>query len=138
MLWSRVGRVSTSAWVTLAIRSREFRSRRQVVGIVPGRSEGQINDLHELVAVDDAIAPDVVEIGEGSFRDSLLSGFPRGLQFLNAIARSNQHVPIFCEVRLVAERAVARNNLVSLSASDRILSAAAITPVILPPVLGSM
>jgi len=35
----------------------------------------------------------------------------RGLQFLNAIARSDEHVPGFREVRFVAERAVPRNNL---------------------------
>jgi hypothetical protein len=37
--------------------------------------------------------------------------FPADFQFLNAIARSNEHVPRFREVRFVAERAVSRNNL---------------------------
>jgi hypothetical protein len=36
----------------------------------PQNSEGQINDLHELVAVDYAFTPDGVEIGKGLFRDS--------------------------------------------------------------------
>jgi hypothetical protein len=57
---------------------------------------------------------------------------------LNAIARSNQHVAEFSEIRLVAERPVARNVLVLLSASGRTVSAAAIIPVILPPVPESM
>jgi hypothetical protein len=58
-----------------------------------------------------AFAPDWVEIGERFFRDGFQGGFPRGLQFLNAIARSNEHVPRFREVRFVAERPVPRNNL---------------------------
>src|SRR6266436_4324268 len=37
-------------------------------------------------------------------------GFSRGLQFLNAIARSDEHVTGFREVRFVSERAVPRNN----------------------------
>jgi hypothetical protein len=61
--------------------------------------------------VDDACTPDGVEIGEGLFRDSLLGGFSRGLQFLNAITCSDKHVSVFREVRFVAERAVPRNNL---------------------------
>ena len=74
-------------------------------------SEGQIDELHKLVAVDYAFAPDGVEIGEGLFRDGLLGGFSRRLQFVNAIARSDQHVPEFREVRFVAKRAVPRNDL---------------------------
>jgi hypothetical protein len=58
-------------------------------------SERQIDDLDELVAVDDAFAPDGVEIGERLFRDGFLRGFSRGLQFLNAIARSDEHVTGF-------------------------------------------
>src|SRR3979411_2602958 len=79
--------------------------------IVRESSEGQINDLDPLVAVDDAFAPDWVEIGEWLFRHGFLGKLSRGLQFLNAIARSDQHVPEFREVRFVAERAVPRNNL---------------------------
>src|SRR4051812_7107065 len=45
------------------------------------------------------------------FSDGFLGGFSRGLQFLNAIARSDEHVPEFREVRFVAERAVPWNNL---------------------------
>jgi len=41
----------------------------------PEDSQRQINDLHVLVAVDDAFTPDGVEIGERLFRDSLLGGF---------------------------------------------------------------
>src|SRR6201984_3119350 len=74
-------------------------------------SEGQIDDLDPLVAVDDAFTPDGFEIGEWLFRDGFLGGFSRGLQFLNAIARSDEHVPEFLEVRFVAERAMPRNNL---------------------------
>ena len=103
-----------------------------------GDSERQIDDLDELVAVDDAFAPDGVEIGERLFRDGFLGGFSRRLQFLNAIARGDEHVPEFREVRFVAERAVPGTILVYLPASERILSAAAIMPVILPPVPGSM
>src|SRR6202044_4260457 len=73
-------------------------------------SERQIDDLDPLLAVDDAIAPYGIEIGEGLFRDGLLGGFSRGLQSLNAIARSDQHVPKFREVCFIAERAVPRNN----------------------------
>ncbi len=76
-----------------------------------GDSERQIEDLDELVAVDDAFAPDGFEIGERLFRDGFLGGFSRGLQFLNAIAGGDEHVPGFREVRFVAERAVPRNNL---------------------------
>src|SRR6202521_4324535 len=77
----------------------------------PGDSERQIDDLDPLVRVDDAFAPDRVEIGERLFRNGFLGGFSRGLQCLNAIARSDEHVPEFREVRFVAERAVPRNNL---------------------------
>src|ERR1700722_4426807 len=73
-------------------------------------SERQIDELDPLLAVDDAIAPYRVEIGEGLFRDGLLGRFSRGLQFRNAIARSDQHVPKLREVRFVAERSVSRNN----------------------------
>ena len=73
-------------------------------------SERQIDDLDELVAVDDAFAPYGVEIGERLFRDGFLGGFSRRLQFLSAIARGDEHVPEFREVRFVAERAVPRNN----------------------------
>src|SRR5882762_9812774 len=76
-----------------------------------GDSERQIDDLDPLVAVDEAFAPDGVEIGEWLLRDGFLGGFSRGLQFLNAIARSDQHVPESREVCFVAERAVPRNNL---------------------------
>ena len=74
-------------------------------------SQRQIDDLDELVAVDDTFAPDGLEIGERLFRDSFLGGFSRGLQFLNAIARSDEHVPGFREVRPIAEWTVPRNNL---------------------------
>ena len=69
-----------------------------------------MNDLRELVAVDDAFAPYWIEIGERLFRDRLRDGLSRGLQFLNAVARSDEHVTEFRQVRLVAERAVSRNN----------------------------
>ncbi len=75
-----------------------------------GDSERQIYDLDPLVAVDDAFAPDGVKIGEWLFRDGFLGKLSYGLQFLNAIPR----------------------------ASERILSTAAIVPVIVPPVPGSM
>src|ERR1700747_1925783 len=74
-------------------------------------SEGQIDDLDPLVAVDDAFAPDGVEIGEWLLRDGFLGRFSRRLQFLNAIARSDQHFPEFREVSFAAERAVPGNNL---------------------------
>ncbi len=76
-----------------------------------GDSERQIDDLDELVAVDDALAPNSVEIGEGLFRDGFQGGFSRALQALNAITRSDQHIPGFREVRFVANRAVPRNDL---------------------------
>src|SRR5882762_8673771 len=63
------------------------------------------------MAVVEGMAPDGDEIGVWVLRDGLMGGFSRGLQFLNAIARSDQHVPEFREVRFVAERAVPRNNL---------------------------
>ena len=65
-------------------------------------SERQIDDLDPLVAVDDAFAPDWVEIGEGLFRDGFQGGFSLRLQFLNAIARSDEHVTGFPQVRFVA------------------------------------
>src|SRR5260370_36223232 len=65
-------------------------------------SERQIEDLDELVAVDDAFAPDGFEIGERPFRDGFQDGFSSGLQFLNAIAGGDEHVPGFREVRFVA------------------------------------
>src|SRR6266849_6732748 len=76
-----------------------------------GDSERQIEDVDPLVAVDDAFAPDGFEIGERLFRGGFLGGFSRRFQFLNAIARSDEHVPGFREVRFVAERSVPRNNL---------------------------
>ncbi len=77
-----------------------------------------MDDLDELVGVDDAFAPNGVEIGERLFRDGFLGGFTRGLQFLNALARSDEHVPEFREVLFVGERAVPRNNL-SVIAGER-------------------
>src|SRR5271155_793387 len=81
-------------------------------------SQRQIDDLDPLIAVDDAFAPDRVEIGEWLFRNGLLGRFSRGLQSLNAIARSDEHVPELREVRFVAERAVPRNNL-GVTAGER-------------------
>ncbi len=77
----------------------------------PERLRAPDRRLDELVGADDAIAPDGVEIGERLFRDGFQGGFSRGLQFLNAIAGGDEHVPEFREVRFVAERAVPRNNL---------------------------
>src|SRR6267142_6210205 len=48
-----------------------------------GDSERHIDDLDELLGVDDAFAPNGVEIGEWLFRDGFQYGFPSGLQFLN-------------------------------------------------------
>jgi hypothetical protein len=48
--------------------------------------------------------PDGIEIGERLFRDGFQSGFSRCFQFLNVIARSNEHVVGFRKVRFVAER----------------------------------
>src|SRR5580704_16072137 len=76
-----------------------------------GYLERQIDDFDPLLAVDDSVAPYWVEIGEWLFRDGLLGGLSRGLQSLNAIERSNQHVAKFREVRFIAEWAVPRNNL---------------------------
>ena len=76
-----------------------------------GGSEYQVDDLDELVTVDDAFAPDRVEIGERLFGDSFLCGFSRGLQLLNAVAGGNERVAKFREVRFVAEPAVPRNDL---------------------------
>jgi hypothetical protein len=67
--------------------------------------------MDPLIGVDDAFAPDGIEIGERFFRNGFLGGFSRGLQFLNAIARSDEHVSGFHEICFVAERAVPRNNL---------------------------
>jgi hypothetical protein len=61
-----------------------------------------MDDWDPLVAVDDAFAPDRVEIGEWFLRDGFLGRFSSGLQFLNVIARSDQHVPEFREVRFVS------------------------------------
>ena len=73
-------------------------------------SERQIDDLDPLVAVDDSFTPGGVEIGKRLSRHGFQGGSSCGLQFLNAIARSNQHVSEFRQVRFVAERAVPRNN----------------------------
>ena len=76
-----------------------------------GGSEDQIDDLDELVAVDDPVAPDGIEIGERLFRNGFLGGFSRELQFLNAIAGSDEYVSEFREIRFVTEPAVSRDNL---------------------------
>jgi hypothetical protein len=101
-------------------------------------SERQIDDLDKLVAVDYSFAPDGVEIGERLFRDGFLGGFSRRLQFLNAIARGDEHVPEFREVRFVAERAVPRNNPGVIAGERENFVGGANLPVILPPVPGSM
>jgi hypothetical protein len=54
------------------------------------------------------------EIGERPFRDGFQGGFSSGLQFLNALAGGDEHVPRFREVRFVAEWAVPGNNLRSV------------------------
>src|SRR5260370_21489302 len=76
-----------------------------------GDSEREIDDLDERVGVEQAVAPDGVEIGERLSRDGFLGGFSRGLQFLHAIAGGDEHVAEFRELRFAAERAVPRNNL---------------------------
>jgi hypothetical protein len=50
-------------------------------------SKRQINDLDELVAIDDAFAPDRVEIGERLFCDGFLGGLSRGLQQIATLLR---------------------------------------------------
>ena len=78
--------------------------------VVPAH-RGMTRKPYPLIGVDDALAPDGVEIGERLFRDGFQGGFSCRLQFLNAIARSGEHVPGFHKVRFVAERAVPGNDL---------------------------
>src|SRR5882724_1621698 len=65
-----------------------------------GDSERQIDDLDPLVGVDDAFAPDGVEIGEWLFRDGFLGELSRGLQFLDGIARG----PLCCRAGRAPQR----------------------------------
>jgi len=100
-------------------------------------SQRQIGDLDELVAVDDAFAPDGVEIGERFFRDGFHCGFSRGLQFLNAIAEVTSMSRDFVRSALLPERAVARNDLgVIVGERENFVGRQAIMPLILPPVPG--
>ena len=69
--------------------------------------KGQIDDLDEEIAAEHALSPSSVEIGERLGSGGLLNGFSRGLQFLNAIPRGNEHVAVLCEVGFIAERTVA-------------------------------
>src|SRR5260370_39917108 len=104
---------------SLALRRLTGANNPDVTALPPeGDSEREIDDLDELVGVEDAFAPDGVEIGERFFRDGFLGGFSGGLQFLHAIAGGGEHVAEFREAGFVAERAVPRNNFGGL-ASER-------------------
>src|SRR6266478_9238027 len=97
---------------SLALRRLAGADNPDVTALPPEEdSEREIDDLDELVGVEDAFAPDGVEIGERLFRGGFVGGFSRGLQFLHAIAGGDEHVAEFREARFVAERAVPRNNL---------------------------
>src|SRR6266849_3102799 len=104
---------------SLALRRLAGADNPDVTALPPeGDSEREIDDLDELVGVEDAFAPDGVEIGERLFRDGFLDGFSGGLQFLYAIAGGDDHVPEFRELCFVGERAVPRNDL-SVVAGER-------------------
>src|SRR5260370_42277145 len=95
---------------SFALRRLTGANNPNVAAWLAGDSEREIDDLDELVGVEQAFAPDGVEIGEGLFRDGFLGGFSGGLQFLHAIAGGDEHVAEFREAGFVAERAVPRNN----------------------------
>lgn len=73
--------------------------------------ESEIDDLDEDVAVEEAFAPIGLEIGEGLCGDGFLGGFAGGLQLLDAVAGGDEHLAEFGEVRFIAERTVAADDL---------------------------
>jgi len=63
---------------------------------------------------------------------------PGGLQFLHAIARHNQHVPILGQIGFVAQRAMPRNDLGVVVGQGQNFVRGDNLPSIFPPVLASM
>jgi hypothetical protein len=79
-----------------------------------------------------------VEIGEGIFRDGFLADFPADFNLSTQSHEVTSMSQYLVRSALLPSGPCPATILVSLLASDRILSATAIVPVILPPVLGSM
>lgn len=84
------------------------------------------------------MTPHRVQLGQRLARHYFRGRFAGGLQFLHAISHHNQHVPTLGQIGFVPQRAMPRNDLVSLSTKDKILSAATIILSIFPQVLASM
>src|SRR5215470_3254250 len=82
---------------------------RSEVAIVP--SQGEVGDLDEGVAVEEALAPGCVEVSEGLGRNDLLDGLSGGFQLLDAFLDSDEHVAGLGEVGFGAKRAVPRDDL---------------------------
>jgi len=70
----------------------------------------RINHLHEDVAAEH-VAPHRVQIRQRFARRYFLGRFPRGFQFLDAIAGHNQHVPTLGQIGFVPQGAMPRNDL---------------------------
>jgi len=98
------------------------------------RLRAQIDDLHELVALMMPLPQRGLEIANG-FSATLPGGFPR-TSILNAIARSDEHVPGFRESAFCCERPCPRQSGVIVSERENFVGSG-IMPVILP-LTGSM
>src|SRR5579864_1349697 len=66
-----------------------------------------VQDLHEHVAVEEAFAPSVLQVGKRLGGYGFLRGFSGGLQLPDALARGDEHVAELGEVGLVPQRPVA-------------------------------
>jgi hypothetical protein len=74
-------------------------------------SKRRINHLRKNIAVEEALAPSGVQIRKRFARRYFAGRFAGGLQFLNTIARRNQHVAKLGQIGFVAQRAMPRNDL---------------------------
>src|SRR5215472_16908193 len=87
-----------------------------------------VEDLHEDVAVEEALAPDVLEVGKRLGGHGILSGFASRLQLPDAVACGDEHVAEFDKFGFAAHRTVPGMILVESFARGRTLFAAAIMP----------
>ena len=69
------------------------------------------NHLQEDVTAEHAVTPHRIQICQRFARHYLLGRFPGGLQFLDAIADHNQHVPALGQIGFVPQRSMPRNDL---------------------------
>jgi hypothetical protein len=84
---------------------------REPLGVRARSSEGGVDQRDEVLGRDDRPAPGSVEICGGFGGENFFQCFPGGLFLLDAVARGDEHIAVSHQGGLVAQGAVAGDNL---------------------------